>query len=276
MSLKNNVINLQKSTEKLIKALENQNFDSARIELNKTLKSARNRLDYLRRVNRTQNLTGTERTVARQELTRAEQEFKTVRQSVEATRNTIRREELKEQLSRTGSRKLYGARRRRAEKELSQVRKAIKNEQGINTAINQLNEYSARRAAMAERERQLRSEGTTLRRFRAQEKLKALYLNMIYQNSDYDLSESKVKRLNDIFKKFLGFDLMETLDEILNKVDIDYGSGDVYEDLKEATETVEGLYNNLKKRNEKEKLLSAEEVKEIEKAIKEFYEGVIL
>lgn len=272
MPLKNNVINLQKSTEKLIKHLDNRNFDFARIELNKTLKSARNRVDYLRRVNRTQNLTGTERTVARQELTRAEQEFKTVRQSVEAARNTIRREELKEQLSRTGSRKLYGARRQRAERELAQVRNAIKNEQGINTAINRLNEYNAHHAAMAERERQLRSEGTTLRRFKAQEKLKAIYINMIYQNSDYDLSEAKVKRLDPIFKKYLGFDLMSTLDSILNNVGYEYGSDYVYEELKEVTNEVNELYSNVVEY----KKLSSDELKTVEKAVKEFYEGVIL
>lgn len=269
IKIKSDVVNLQRDTEKLINSLERGNYDMVRIELNKIKKSARNRLDYLQRRAESGKDVGLEKTVLNQEINRAKQELKTVTDSVNAVRNTIKREELKSRLNRTGARKLYGKARQRAEQDLSQIRKQIKNEQGVQRGIIRLNEYITKGEATKTITANLLREGTTPRRYKAQIKLMALWVNMIYQNSDYNLSEAKISKLNDIFVKYLGYDLKNAIQNVLQKVNSDYGSPEVYSDLQNIVVEVQRVARDAIKNK-----LSTEEIEIVKNAINELQEGV--
>lgn len=269
IKIRSDILNLQRDSEKLINSLERGNYDMARIELNIIKKSARNRLDYLQRRAESGKETGLEKTVLEQEINRARQDLKSVTDSVNAVRNTIKREELKERLNRTGNQKLYGKARQRAEKELSQIRTKIRNEQGAQSGINRLNDYIAKSEASKIITANFLREGTTSRRYKAQIKLTALWVNMIYQNSDYNLSEAKINKLNDIFVKYLGYDMKNAIQNVLQKVNSDYGSPEVYSDLQNIVIDIQRVARDVIKNN-----LSSEEIEIVKNAINELQEGV--
>lgn len=261
-----NIVNEQAKTEKLLNQLERGDYDRARITLNQIQKSAQNRLDYLERRARLGVETGAERVVLWQEITRARQELKRVKFNVQAVRDTIKREELINALNKTGSQKLYGARRAKAEHQLKEIRAGLRNERGVKNAVQDINEYEAKREAAQIQERRYKAAGTTTRTVKAGERLKALWANMIYSNSDYNLPEDVINYCDEIFKKYFGFGLKNAIQNILSQVNSDKGSDFVYEKLTEIVLQLEEM------RDSRE--WTKQELAEINDALMAFSEGV--
>lgn len=262
-----NIVNEQNKTRRLLNQLERGDFDRARLTLNQIQKSAQNRLDYLERRAKSGTETGAEAVVLSQEITRAKQDLKRVKFNVQAVRDTIKREELIKALNRSGSRKLYGARRQRAESQLADIRATLRNERGAQNAVQVLNEYEAKREAMKELERQYQKAGTTTRVVKAGERVKALWTNMIYQNSNYNLPENVIDYCDKIFNKYFGFGLKNAIEIILAQVNSDKGSDYVYSQLTE-------IALDLTKMKDSRSDWKRKELNEINDALSMFTEGV--
>lgn len=262
-----NIVNEQAKTEKLLNQLERGDYDRARITLNQIQKSAQNRLDYLERRARSGVETGAERVVLGQEITRARQELKRVKFNVQAVRDTIKREELINALNKTGSQKLYGARRAKAEQQLKDIRAGLRNERGVKNAIQDINEYEAKREAAQIQERRYKAAGTTTRVVKAAERLKALWTNTIYSNSDYNLPEDVIDECNKVFKKYFGYDLRDAIEKILAQVNSDKGSDFVYDKLSD-------IVLEVKKMKDSRKKWTKEELSEFNEAYEKFVKGV--
>lgn len=205
------IVNEQKEINKVLTALENNNKAQARRELNKVLKSARNKYDYLNKNIEIGKYQGAMLQVAKAERKEAEKNLNEVKKSVGVIRKYI--------------------------KSPRYVR--------INKSVNRLNTYVAKQKAIQEV-----TKGKSIITIKATEKMEILITRLIYENTDvYNIDENKLNEIDKITIEHFKWSIKDDILKIFD-TEKHFESGDehdpLYEIVDDFNKKVKNAMNNKK------------------------------
>ena len=188
--IKVNISNAQYRTERLIKALENQNASMARTELATLKKNAYNKLYYAEKRFEETMPTGVEYQVQKAQIKQARVEYQQVQNAVKEFRDYIKNPEdynFKDhradyfKLQRAFQRLNYIEEKSKAEKEV--VRQAQKEAGTV--------------------------EGVTLLNISKAQKMSALFENVLYNNSQFNFDKAELDALAKKIQEITGYNVLE-------------------------------------------------------------------
>ena len=185
--IKITLVNGQKQTEALIRSLERDNAQLARAQLNTIRKNAYSKLYYAESKFEREMPKGIDYQIQRAQIKQAQIEFNQTKNAVEVVRDYIKNPE-------------------------NYTYKDRSNYSELRRSLQRLNLIEERNEAIKETVRQAQKEagtveGVTMYNLRKSQKIRALFENVLFNNTEYNFNESDFWQIVRDVKQLTGYDI---------------------------------------------------------------------